>query len=143
MLKNSIYSTNSLETFLLQNSLQSSLNSLNNISSGNLSYADMLKSMKEKLEQKTALEKADNEVAELEAKFDKELEQLRNETMIYDMFHDAYITNGIFSNSSKSKLRTQKYNAWNSIFSMQAERFQNQTQIALQTLMRRQLNTVK
>ena len=140
MLKNSIYSTNSLETFLLQNSLQSSLNSLNNISSGNLSYADMLKSMKEKLEQKTALEKADNEVAELEAKFDKELEQLRNETMIYDMFHDAYITNGIFS---KSKLRTQKYNAWNSIFSMQAERFQNQTQIALQTLMRRQLNTVK
>lgn len=143
MLKNSIYSTNSLETLLLQNSLQSSLNSLNNISSSKLSYADMLKTMKEKLEQKTALDKADNEVAELEAKFDKELEQLRTETMIYDMFHDAYITNGIFSNASKSKLRTQKYNAWNSIFSMQAERFQNQTQIALQTLMRRQLNTVK
>ena len=142
MLKNTIYNDNS--SLLLQSLLtntQSTISNLNTIN--NLSYADMLKSMKEKLEQKTALEKADNEVSELEAKFDKELEQLRTETMIYDMFHDAYITNGIFSSSTKSKLRTQKYNAWNSIFSMQAERFQNQTQIALQTLMRRQLNTLK
>ena len=142
MFKNTIYNDNS--SLLLQSLLtntQSTISNLNTIN--NLSYADMLKSMKEKLEQKTALEKADNEVAELEAKFDKELEQLRTETMIYDMFHDAYITNGIFSSRTKSKLRTQKYNAWNSIFSMQAERLQNQTQIALQTLMRRQLNTLK
>ena len=136
MLKNTIYSTNSLETFLLQNSL----NNTNAIStSSSISYADMLQSIKDRLEKKNALEKADNEVAELEAKFDKEMQQLRTETAIYDMFHNAYITNGLFSNASKSRLRAQKYSMWNNIFSMQAERFQAQTQIAIQTALRKQL----
>ena len=136
MLKNTIYSTNSLETFLLQNSL----NNTNTISTNSsISYADMLQSIKDRLEKKNALEKADNEVAELEAKFDKEMQQLRTETAIYDMFHNAYITNGLFSNASKSRLRAQKYSMWNNIFSMQAERFQAQTQIAIQTALRKQL----
>ena len=136
MLKNTIYSTNSLETFLLQNSL----NNTNAIStSSSISYADMLQSIKDRLEKKNALEKSDNEVAELEAKFDKEMQQLRTETAIYDMFHNAYITNGLFSNASKSRLRAQKYSMWNNIFSMQAERFQAQTQIAIQTALRKQL----
>ena len=135
MLKNNIYSTNSLETLLLQ----SSSTALNTISSSSVSYDTILQSMKETLERKTALEKADNEVSELEAKFDKELQQLRTETAIYDMFHNAYITNGLFSNASKSKLRTQKYSMWNSIFSMQAERFKAQTQIAIQTALSRQI----
>ena len=136
MLKNTIYSTNSLETLLLQNSL----NNTNTISTNSsISYADMLQSIKDRLEKKNALEKADNEVAELEAKFDKEMQQLRTETAIYDMFHNAYITNGLFSNASKSRLRAQKYSMWNNIFSMQAERFQAQTQIAIQTALRKQL----
>ena len=135
MLKNNIYSTNSLETLLLQ----SSSTALNTISSSSVSYDTILQSMKETLERKTALEKADNEVSELEAKFDKELQQLRTETAIYDMFHNAYITNGLFNNTSKSKLRTQKYSMWNSIFSMQAERFKAQTQIAIQTALSRQI----
>ena len=136
MLKNTIYSTNSLETLLLQNSL----NNTNTISTNSsISYADMLQSIKDKLEKKNALEKADDEVAELEAKFDKEMQQLRTETAIYDMFHNAYITNGLFSNASKSRLRAQKYSMWNNIFSMQAERFQAQTQIAIQTALRKQL----
>lgn len=136
MLKNTIYSTNSLETLLLQNSL----NNTNTISTNSsISYADMLQSIKDRLEKKNALEKADDEVAELEAKFDKEMQQLRTETAIYDMFHNAYITNGLFSNASKSRLRAQKYSMWNNIFSMQAERFQAQTQIAIQTALRKQL----
>ena len=135
MLKNNIYSTNSLETLLLQ----SPSTALNTISSSSVSYDTILQSMKETLERKTALEKADNEVSELEAKFDKELQQLRTETAIYDMFHNAYITNGLFNNTSKSKLRTQKYSMWNSIFSMQAERFKAQTQIAIQTALSRQI----
>ena len=140
MLKNTIYSTNSLETLLLQNSL----NNTNTISTNSsISYADMLQSIKDRLEKKNALEKADNEVAELEAKFDKEMQQLRTETAIYDMFHNAYITNGLFSNASKSRLRAQKYSMWNNIFSMQAERFQAQTQIAIQTALRKQLTISK
>ena len=137
MLKNTIYSTNSLEALLLQNSV-SNTNTFN-VNSG-ISYADMLQSIKDRLEKKSAIEKADDEVTKLEAKFDKELQQLRNEMAIYDMFHNAYITNGLFSNASKSKLRAQKYSMWSNIFSMQAERFQAQTQIAMQTALSRQIH---
>ena len=140
MLKNTISSTDSLEALLLQNSL-SNVNTISNIN--NNSYLNMLQSIKDRLERKNALEKADDEISELENRFEKELQQLRTETAIYDMFHDVYITNGLFSNASKSKSRARKYSMWNSIFSMQAERVQAQTQIAIQTSMRRQLSVLK
>ena len=137
MLKNTIYSANSLETLLVQNSL----NNYSKIS--DISYADILQSIKDTLEKKNSLDKADDEVAEFEKKFDKEMQQLRTEMAIFDLFHDVYVTNGLFSNASKAKLRKQKYSMWNSIFSMQAERVQAQTQIALQTAMRKQITLLK
>ena len=137
MLKNTIYSANSLETLLVQNSLN------NSSKISDISYADILQSIKDTLEKKNSLDKADDEVAEFEKKFDKEMQQLRTEMAIFDLFHDVYVTNGLFSNASKAKLRKQKYSMWNSIFSMQAERVQAQTQIALQTAMRKQITLLK
>ena len=137
MLKNTIYSANSLETLLVQNSLN------NSRKISDISYADILQSIKDTLEKKNSIDKADDEVAEFENKFDKEMQQLRTEMAIFDLFHDVYVTNGLFSNASKAKLRKQKYSMWNSIFSMQAERVQAQTQIALQTAMRKQITSLK
>ena len=137
MLKNTIYSANSLETLLVQNSLN------NSSKISDISYADILQSIKDALEKKNSIDKADDEVAEFENKFDKEMQQLRTEMAIFDLFHDVYVTNGLFSNASKAKLRKQKYSMWNSIFSMQAERVQAQTQIALQTAMRKQITLLK
>ena len=88
-------------------------------------------------------QKFDNEISRVEKKFDKEMQQLRTEMAIFDLFHDVYVTNGLFSNASKAKLRKQKYSMWNSIFSMQAERVQAQTQIALQTAMRKHITLLK
>ena len=137
MLKNTIYSANSLETLLVQNSLN------NSSKISDISYADILQSIKDALEKKNSIDKADDEVAEFENKFDKEMQQLRTEMAIFDLFHDVYVTNGLFSNASKAKLRKQKYSMWNSIFSMQAERVQAQTQIALQTAMRKHITLLK
>ena len=137
MLKNTIYSANSLETLLVQNSLN------NSSKISDISYSDILQSIKDTLEKKNSIDKADDEVAEFEKKFDKEMQQLRTEMAIFDLFHDVYVTNGLFSNASKAKLRKQKYSMWNSIFSMQAERVQAQTQIALQTAMRKQITLLK
>ncbi len=132
--------TNSLES-LLKN-VQSTVNNLsllNNLNgTNNLNYAAIFRAMKDSLEKNSEKNNSNDEITELETQYEKEMRQFQNEMMIYDMYHDAYITNGFFKNYSKTKQRQQKYAAWGNIFSMQAERFQAQTQIAIQNTLRQQ-----
>lgn len=122
MLKNS--SINFLDSLLVQSSNK---NQSYNVKT---SYNDVLQSIKNQLEKKSAQK---NSISELEEKYQSELQKFNNEMMIYDMYHSAYIDNGFFGSQTKSKLRQQKYSAWSNIFNLQAERFRNQTQIAIQT----------
>lgn len=138
MNSNSIYSTNSLDSLLLSvKRTANTLSLLNSVtgSNKNLSYAEILKSTKKSVETK----ESEDKLTALEEKYQKEMEQLK----MFDLFYDIYVSNGIFGNNSKARLRSAKYNAWGNIFSMQAERVSIETQIATQSAIRQQLLKVK
>ena len=143
MTNNPLSLSNSLDVLLLQNSINklssfSKLNSLNTLSTNlnsDLSYSKILEAMKKKVDDEKTL----NELSELEEKYQKEMAPIR----MFDLFHDTYITNGFFGRSTKNKMRNAKYNAWNSIFSLQAERLNAETQIALKSAIRQTAQKVK
>lgn len=130
MIDNSAFLNSSLDSLLLQSSL-SSLNSLNklknikNISNSRLSYSQILEAMKKKVDDDKTLE----ELSTLEKKYEEAMAPIQ----MFDFFHDIYINNGLFGRATKTKLRNMKYNAWNNIFSLQAERINAETQIALKS----------
>ena len=129
MIDTSMFLNNSLDSLLLQNSLSSltSLSKLNNInkSIGSQSYSQILEAMKKKVEDEKTLE----ELSTLEKKYEEAMAPIR----MFDLYHDIHITNGFFGTTSKSKQRNAKYNAWNNIFSLQAERVNAEAQIALKS----------
>ena len=129
----------SLDSLLLQSSLSSlsSIQRLNNISSisGSQSYSQILEAMKKKVNAEETLEELDS----LEAKYEEAMAPIR----MFDLYHDIYINNGFFGRASKTKLRNAKYNAWNNIFSLQAERINAQTQIALKSALNQAAQKVK
>ena len=129
MIDTSAFLNNSLDSLLFQTSLSSlsSLNRLNNISNsiGSQSYSQILEAMKKKVDDEETLE----ELSALETKYEEAMAPIR----MFDLYHDIYIDNGFFGTESKSKLRKVKYNAWSNIFSLQAERVNAQTQIALKS----------
>ena len=143
MTNNPLSLSNSLDVLLLQNSINklsnfSKLNSLNTLSTNlnsDLSYSKILEAMKKKVDDEKTL----NELSELEEKYQKEMAPIR----MFDLFHDTYITNGFFGRSTKKQMRNAKYNAWNSIFSLQAERLNAETQIALKSAIRQTAQKVK
>lgn len=132
MIDTSIFLNNSLDSLLLQSSLSSltSLSKLNSISNsvGSQSYSQILEEMKKKIDDEKTLE----ELSTLEEKYEKAMAPIR----MFDLYHDIHINNGFFGTTSKAKQRKAKYNAWNSIFSLQAERVNAEAQIALKSAMR-------
>ena len=142
MINNNLYSNSSLDTLLLQSSMNN-LNTINSINNkltainNTLSYSSILEAMKKKVdsEDKKTLE----ELNALEKKYEEEMAPIR----MFDLFHDMYISNGFFGNNSKSKLRNAKYSMWGNIFSLQAERVRAESQIAIKTALSQQLSKLK
>ena len=134
MVNNSIYSDYSLESLLLQNSLNK-LNSLSSTTISDLSYAQILNTMKQKVDD----EEISNELSALEKQYQEAMAPIR----MFDFFHDVYINNGFFGTTSKTRQRNAKYNTWSSIFSLQAERVNAQAQIALKTAINQVAQKVK
>ena len=129
----------SIDSLLLQSSLSSlsSIQRLNNISniSSSQSYSQILEAMKKKVDDEETLE----ELSALEKKYEEAMAPIR----MFDLYHDIYITNGFFGRAAKTKLRNAKYNAWNNIFSLQAERINAETQIALKSALNQAAQKVK
>ena len=132
MIDTSMFLNNSLDSLLLQSSLSSltSLSKLNSInkSIGSHSYSQILEAMKKKVKDDKTLE----ELSALEEKYEEAMAPIR----MFDLYHDIYINNGFFGTSLKAKQRNAKYSAWNNIFSLQAERVNAETQIALKSAIR-------
>ena len=142
MLKNTLYSNNSLESLLLQSSMSnfSNINSLSNkltAINNTLSYSSILEAMKKKID--TDDQETLNQLNELEEKYEKEMAPIR----MFDFFYDTYVSNGFYGRTSKSKLRNSKYSTWGNIFSLQAERVRAQSQIAIQNALKQQISKVK
>ena len=131
---------NSLDSLLMKSSLSSlgSLKRLSNINSnisGSQSYSQILEAMKKKVNDDKTLEELDK----LEAKYEEAMAPIR----MFDLYHDIYIDNGFFGRATKTKLRNTKYNVWNNIFSLQAERVNAETQIALKSALNQVAQKVK
>ena len=129
----------SIDSLLLQSSLSSlsSIQRLNNISniSSSQSYSQILAAMKKKVDDEKTLE----ELNSLESKYEEAMAPIR----MFDLYHDIYINNGFFGRATKTKLRNAKYNVWNNIFSLQAERINAETQIALKSALNQVAQKVK
>ncbi|MBR1729261.1 MAG: hypothetical protein IJ728_07045 [Selenomonadaceae bacterium] len=143
-----IQNTNLMLESLLQNvqsnitTLNNSLNTLSTLTGQKNSYDEILKEMKKKFAVVTDQDEV-NEVDEAFKNYDEELKKFQQEMMIFDMFHDTYITNGFYGRTSKTNFRNSNYDSWGNIFSLQAERLGNQTKIAVQTMLKQQLQKLK
>ncbi len=139
MINSSAFLNSSLDSLLLQSSLSSlnSLNKLNNIKniSNSLSYSQILEAMKKKVDDDETLE----ELSALEKKYEEAMAPIQ----MFDFYHDIYINNGFFGRATKTKQRNMKYNAWNNIFSLQAERINAETQIALKSALNQTTQKLK
>ena len=139
MINTSAFLNSSLDSLLLQSSLSSlnSLNKLNNIKniSNSLSYSQILEAMKKKVDDDETLE----ELSALEKKYEEAMAPIQ----MFDFYHDIYINNGFFGRATKTKQRNMKYNAWNNIFSLQAERINAETQIALKSAINQTAQNLK
>ncbi len=139
MINTSAFLNSSLDSLLLQSSLSSlnSLNKLNNIKniSNSLSYSQILEAMKKKVDDDETLE----ELSALEKKYEEAMAPIQ----MFDFYHDIYINNGFFGRATKTKQRNMKYNAWNNIFSLQAERISAETQIALKSAINQTAQNLK
>ena len=139
MINTSAFLNSSLDSLLLQSSLSSlnSLNKLNNIKniSNSLSYSQILEAMKKKVDDDETLE----ELSALEKKYEEAMAPIQ----MFDFYHDIYINNGFFGRATKTKQRNMKYNAWNNIFSLQAERINAETQIALKSALNQTTQKLK
>ena len=139
MINNYDLFNNSLDSLMMQSSLSSlsSIQRLNNISniSSSQSYSQILEAMKKKVDDEETLEELDS----LESKYEEAMAPIR----MFDLYHDIYIDNGFFGRATKTKLRNTKYNVWNNIFSLQAERINAETQIALKSALNQVAQKVK
>ena len=137
LLQDSQYKTSTLNSLIDLNSV-GNINSLSRISISStktLSYADTLKLMKKQIEDKTDQKLSDNE--EMQEKYEeavKQAEEFDRINLLFDLMH-TFNTSGIYSTKNKNKS-----SMWGNIFSLQAERVNAQSQIAIQTALRQQLN---
>ena len=137
LLQDSQYKTSTLNSLIDLNNTGSisSLSRISISSTKTLSYADTLKLMKKQIEDKTEQKLSDNE--EMQAKYEeaaKQAEEFDRINLLFDLMH-TFNTSGIYSTKNKNKS-----SMWGNIFSLQAERLNAQSQIAIQTALRQQLN---
>lgn len=131
------YKTSTLNSFIDLNSV-GNINSLSRISISStktLSYVDTLKLMQKQIENETGQKLSDNE--EMQAKYEeavKQAEEFDRINLLFDLMH-KFNTSGIYSTKNKNKS-----SMWGNIFSLQAERVNAQSQIAIQTTLRQRLN---
>ena len=151
MIDTSIFFNDSLDSLLMKSSLSSlnsisKLNALNNFSSlsksnnlksinGSQSYSQILKAMKKKVDDA----KTQEELSALESKYEEAMAPIR----MFDLYHDIYINNGFFGRVTQSQQRKAKYNVWNNIFSLQAERVNAEAQIALKSALNQAAQKLK